>query len=203
MTRRERLQLTFTLAVAALGWAAVVAGVALDRPLALPPHGAAGVALFVSVILATRAMAFPIAPGAVLSLDSGFYVAAAVTLGPTVAGLIVALALTADAGVRWWRAGAVDRDRAERRRGLAYVAFFGGATGALVAGVARLVEATTRSRACGRCSAASRGGASRSSRPGRACLPRGRCCRWPRCWRCCSRRASSWRSRSCARRTCW
>lgn len=141
MTRRERLQLTFTLAVAALGWAAVVAGVALDRPLALPPHGAAGVALFVSVILATRAMAFPIAPGAVLSLDSGFYVAAAVTLGPTVAGLIVALALTADAAVRWWRGRAVDRDRAERRRGLAYVAFFGGATGALVAGVTRLVEA--------------------------------------------------------------
>ena len=132
MSRRERTQLIFTLALAAIGWGAVVAGVALDPP-SLPAHGHVGVVMFVMVIVATRAMAFPIAPGAVLSLDSGFYVAAAVTLGPTVAGLIVGLALTADAAVRW------QRDR--RRRGLGYVAYFGGVTGALVAGASRVIAA--------------------------------------------------------------
>ncbi len=140
MSKRVRTQLTFTLALAVVGWGAVAAGVALGPALALPPHGSAGVALFVLVIVATRAMAFPIAPDAVLSLDSGFYVAAAVTLGPTVAGLIVALALTADAAMRWWRARQARPDRDESRRGLAYVAYFGGMTGALVAAVSRAVE---------------------------------------------------------------
>jgi diguanylate cyclase (GGDEF)-like protein len=139
MASPARTQLVFTLALAVLGWTAVIAAPLLGDP-ALPPHGAAGVAMFVIVILATRAMAFSIAPGAVLSLDSGFYVAAAVALGATAAGLIVALALTADAGVRWWLRAGAQADRAARRHGLAYVAFFGGVTGALVSGAARVVD---------------------------------------------------------------
>ncbi|HVV82268.1 MAG TPA: sensor domain-containing diguanylate cyclase [Kofleriaceae bacterium] len=138
MSAPDRRQLVFTLALAVLGWGAVVAA-AIVAPPALPVHGGLGVALFVGVIVATRALAFPIAPGAVLSLDSGFYVAAAVALGPTAAALIVALALTADAAVRWWRARAARPDD-EHRRGLAYVAFFGGATGALVGGIAEVVS---------------------------------------------------------------
>lgn len=138
MSERIRTQLVFTLVLAALGWGVVAAGVAFGPPLALSAHGAAGVALFVMVIVATRAMAFPIGPDAVLSLDAGFYVAAAVALGPTVAGLIVALALTADAAVRWWGARRARPD--PDRRGLAYVAYFGGLTGALVAAVARAVD---------------------------------------------------------------
>ncbi len=139
MPATTRTQLVFTLALAVIGWSVVLAGAALGGAPSLPPHGAVGVALFVVVIVATRAMAFPIAPGAVLSLDSGFYVAAAVTLGATVAGLIVALAMTADAGVRCWfaRRGATAD---ERRRSLAYVAFLGGVTGALVVAVARAVD---------------------------------------------------------------
>lgn len=141
MSERVRTQLIFTLALAALGWGAVAAAVVLGPALALPLHGAAGIVLFVIVILATRAMAFPIAPGAVLSLDSGFYVAAAVTLGATVAGLIVALALTVDAAARWWRARRAHPDRDQSRRGLAYVAYFGGLTGALVAASSHAVDA--------------------------------------------------------------
>lgn len=139
MPRRPRAQLAFTLTLAVAGWAVVIGAAAQAGGLAV----GLGPALFAAIILVTRALAFPIAslagglgagpgePRAVLSLDSGFHVAAALALGPARAGLLVALALSVDAAVRRWREQAPG--------GLAYVAYFGGMTGAMVAAATWLV----------------------------------------------------------------
>ena len=55
------------------------------------------IALFVIVILAARALAFRLVEGSVLSLDSAYYVAAALCVGSVEAGRLVAIALTLDA----------------------------------------------------------------------------------------------------------
>ncbi len=74
-------------------------------------------------------------PQVVLSLDTGFYIAAALCLGSVNAGRLVALALTLDALIRLLGA---DSAAPRRQRGgswsddLVYVLYFGGMTGALV-----------------------------------------------------------------------
>jgi diguanylate cyclase (GGDEF)-like protein len=114
-----------------LGW-----GVVLVLPaLGLLPHPARTdplwIALFVIVILAARALAFRLVEGSVLSLDSAYYVAAALCVGSVGAGRLVAIALTVDASARLYYA---------RKRGsgeswwaeLGYVLYFGGMSGAVV-----------------------------------------------------------------------
>src|SRR5689334_773754 len=86
-------------------------------------------ALFVVVILAARSLAFRLVPESVLSLDSAFFVAATMCLGALPAGRMVGLALTIDALVRMLRRS----ERAAWREELAYVLYFGGMTGALLA----------------------------------------------------------------------
>ncbi|HVK72395.1 MAG TPA: sensor domain-containing diguanylate cyclase [Kofleriaceae bacterium] len=143
MSARPRLQLAYSLAFGAIGWGALLAWTFLgDAP---PPseHGPLVFAAFLLVILATRAMAFQLAPGSVLSLDSGFYVAAAVALGPRAAGLMVALALTLDTLTRLVRAERRAPGVGDGAEQFGYVFYFGGMTGALVGGAAWLVGPPT------------------------------------------------------------
>jgi diguanylate cyclase (GGDEF)-like protein len=129
---RRWLGHTFTIALGIIGWLIV---------LVLPLTGALAVEevtpalpimLFVLVILVARALAFRLTEGSVLSLDSAYYVAAALSVGTVEAGRLVALALTLDASARlsskrrrkveldgWW---------AE----LGYVLYFGGMSGGLL-----------------------------------------------------------------------
>lgn len=125
----------FTLAVGLAGWIAL-ALLGLGGDLALGHPGPLAFGGFLIVTLAARAMAFRIG-SSVLSLDSAFYVAAAVALGPLAAGSLVAIALTADAVARWIlaeRRALVPTD--DRRDRLAYALYFGGMTGALIALIA-------------------------------------------------------------------
>jgi len=149
---RPRAQLLFSLIAAAIGWGALLAasyGSDVVSRTAEP-----GVfALFVVVILAARRLAFRLVPESVLSLDSALFVAAAMCLGALPAGRVVALALTIDALVRMLRRavpstrphrGFPQGDRrdalsGDRRDELAYVLYFGGMTGALLAGWAWVV----------------------------------------------------------------
>jgi diguanylate cyclase (GGDEF)-like protein len=119
---RPRAQLAFTLAVAVLGWGALIA-TAVVRAGTYEPGGPALLAIFIGTILAARTMAFRLVPESVLSLDSAIFVAAAMCLGPVKAGWLVAIALTVDAAAR-------------RERELWYVLYFGGMTGAVLMGCA-------------------------------------------------------------------
>ena len=126
-----RAQLLFTLIVAAVGWGALAVTAFVPELQTPAPGGPWLFALFVTVILAARTLAFRLVPESVLSLDSAFYVAAAMCLGAVPAGRMVALALTIDAMLRLLarhRAGKLGAWRPE----LAYVLYFGGMTGALV-----------------------------------------------------------------------
>jgi len=127
-----RAQLLFTLVVACLGWGALAA-TALVPELRVPAPGGPGLfVLFVTVILAARTMAFRLVPESVLSLDSAFYVAAAICVGSVPAGRMVALALTLDALLRLVARGRSGGVRGRWREEAAYVLYFGGMTGALV-----------------------------------------------------------------------
>ncbi len=120
----------FTIVLGLVGWLTVIG---------LPVFGVAEptvdmltIALFAIVILATRALAFKPTEGTVLSLDSGYFVAAALCLGAVGAGRLVAITLTVDAVVRLVYArvrGKHDTWFAE----LAYVVYFGGISGGLLA----------------------------------------------------------------------
>ncbi|HUS26890.1 MAG TPA: hypothetical protein VMZ53_00220, partial [Kofleriaceae bacterium] len=123
---------TFTIALGIIGWLIV-----LVLPLTgLVPVDEATPALpimmFVLVILVARALAFRLTEGSVLSLDSAYYVAAALCVGTAEAGRLVALALTLDASARLSskRRRKVDLDGwwAE----LGYVLYFGGMSGGLL-----------------------------------------------------------------------
>lgn len=122
----------FTIAFGILGWL-VVLGLPLtgwlpvdERTPALP------ILLFVAVILGARALAFRLTEGSVLSLDSAYYVAAALSVGSAEAGRLVALALTLDASARLSmrrrKAQQVDSWWTE----LGYVLYFGGMSGGLL-----------------------------------------------------------------------
>ena len=123
----------FTIAVGLLGWGVVLALPALGLVPPPEPTAALWIALFVIVILAARALAFRLVEGSVLSLDSAYYVAAALCVGSVGAGRLVGVALTLDASVRLYYA------RAGRRTGprswfadLSYILYFGGMSGGLV-----------------------------------------------------------------------
>ncbi|MEJ7603878.1 MAG: hypothetical protein WKG01_38715 [Kofleriaceae bacterium] len=123
----------FTVAVGVLGW-----GVVLGLPAAgiVPepePTAALWIALFVIVILAARALAFRLVANSVLSLDSAYYIAAALSVGSVGAGRLVAVALTLDASVRLYYAHARREARADHWfRDLSYILYFGGMSGGLV-----------------------------------------------------------------------
>ena len=132
----------FTIALGVLGWGVVLLLPALGvlpAPIKTDPLW---IALFVIVILAARALAFRLVEGSVLSLDSAYYVAAALCVGSVGAGRLVAIALTLDASARLYyarRRGRIDADAwwAE----LGYVLYFGGMSGGLVALCAWLLGA--------------------------------------------------------------
>src|SRR5512146_605239 len=90
----------FTIGLGIVGWFVVLAFPALGIMPADAPSGPVAVALFIIVILAARALAFRLVEGSVLSLDSAYYVAAALCVGTIEAGRLVALALTLDASAR-------------------------------------------------------------------------------------------------------
>lgn len=97
------------------------------------PSGPFSIGLFVAVILAARALAFRLLEASVLSLDSAYYVAAALCVGTVEAGTLVALALTLDASVRL--AIAVKRGHRDPDGWFAevgYVLYFGGMSGGLL-----------------------------------------------------------------------
>jgi diguanylate cyclase (GGDEF)-like protein len=122
----------FTIALGVIGWG-VVLGLPAAGVLPTMPAQPAAIVMFVVVILAARALAFRLIEGSVLSLDSAYYVAAALCVGSVDAGRLVALALTLDASARLVIA---------RRRGrsgpdgwwadLGYVLYFGGMSGGLL-----------------------------------------------------------------------
>lgn len=123
----------FTIGLGLAGWAALIALPALGILPSPNPTPALWVGLFIVVILAARALAFRLVEGSVLTLDSAYYVAAALCVGSVGAGRIVAAALTIDAAVRLlWR-----RNQGEPIEtlwaGIGYVLYFGGMTGGLVA----------------------------------------------------------------------
>ena len=87
----------FAIALGIVGWTAL----GLSAAAGIEDHtSAAWTALFFSVILASRALAFQPSKGAVLSLGSAFHVAVVLCAGPVLAGLLVAAALTLDAAGR-------------------------------------------------------------------------------------------------------
>jgi diguanylate cyclase (GGDEF)-like protein len=128
--------LVLTCAIGLVGWgflavATHVPGFGTD---ATPRPDALSFVLFLIVIVAARAMATRLLPDAAVALDSGFYVAAAVSLGSVTAGRLVALALTVDAVSRMaaWNQQPAPGPRTRWPDALAFVLYFGGMTGALL-----------------------------------------------------------------------
>ncbi|MFN0251151.1 MAG: diguanylate cyclase [Kofleriaceae bacterium] len=124
----------FTIGLGVLGWIVVFAfpvfGI-LPEPTKTDPLW---IALFVIVILAARALAFRLVEGSVLSLDSAYYVAAAMCVGAIGAGRLVAIALTVDASLRlYYRRQRSRRDPDGWFAEIGYVLYFGGMSGGLVA----------------------------------------------------------------------
>ncbi|MGE3763516.1 MAG: GGDEF domain-containing protein [Kofleriaceae bacterium] len=124
----------FTIVLGVLGWVVVFAlpafGV-LPEPTKTDPLW---IALFVIVILAARALAFRLVEGSVLSLDSAYYVAAAMCVGAIGAGRLVAIALTVDASLRlYYRRQRGRKDPDGWFAEIGYVLYFGGMSGGLVA----------------------------------------------------------------------
>jgi len=122
----------FTIAIGLIGWGVVV-GLPLAGVLPDPePTAALWIVLFVSVILAARILAFRV-EGSVLSLDSAYYVAAALCVGSVGAGRLVAVALMIDASVRLYLARRHHkRDEGGWLAELGYVLYFGGFSGGLL-----------------------------------------------------------------------
>jgi diguanylate cyclase (GGDEF)-like protein len=125
----------FTIALGIAGWTALAIPGLLGVDGA---HASAGwTALFFVVILASRSLAFHPVKGSVLSLDSAFYVAAVLCIGPIDAGRLTAAALTIDAAARLFGPRALRRERDEAARwldDLGYVLYFGGMSGGLLLG---------------------------------------------------------------------
>ncbi|MEO6777550.1 MAG: sensor domain-containing diguanylate cyclase [Kofleriaceae bacterium] len=132
---RRRLGHTFTIGIGLAGWFVVLGLPALHVVANDLPAGPLSIGMFVTVILAARALAFRLEES-VLSLDSAYYVAAALCVGTVEAGTLVALALTVDASVRLALALRKGRDPAGGPDGwsaaVGYILYFGGMSGALL-----------------------------------------------------------------------
>jgi diguanylate cyclase (GGDEF)-like protein len=116
-----------TIGLGVAGWLIVLALPAFG----VLPHAWPGllpIVMFAAVILAARALAFRLVEGSVLSLDSAYYVAAALCVGSIEAGRLVAAALTLDALIRLARR----RDHVITSADLGYVVYFGGMSGGLL-----------------------------------------------------------------------
>ncbi|HUH03140.1 MAG TPA: sensor domain-containing diguanylate cyclase [Kofleriaceae bacterium] len=129
---RTRADLAFMIVLGLGGWILLaIAGQleieSVDSAVTLP------FGLFLVVVVAARGLAFELMERTVVSLDSAFYVAAAICLGPLQAGRMVALALTVDSLIRLARAGSDGQRAPLGVSSLAYVLYFGGMTGALLA----------------------------------------------------------------------
>lgn len=129
---RTRADLAFMVVLGLGGWVLLaIAGLlgieSADSAVTLP------FGLFLVVVVAARGLAFELMERTVVSLDSAFYVAAAICLGPLQAGRMVALALTVDSLIRLARAGSGGHRAPLGVSSLAYVLYFGGMTGALLA----------------------------------------------------------------------
>ncbi len=135
----------FTIALGILGWGTVL-GLPAAGVLAEPqPTAALWIALFVIVILAARALAFRV-EGSVLSLDSAYYVAAALSVGTVGAGRLVAVVLTIDASLRLYAKRTRNRSTTEVSSWFAelgYVLYFGGMSGGLLVMWGWALEADT------------------------------------------------------------
>lgn len=121
-----------TIALGLIGWA-VVLGMPLLGVLTPEATPGSSIAMFVVVIVFARALAFRGVEGSVLSLDSAYYVAAALCVGTVDAGRLVAVALSVDALVRLAdarRKGKRDEDGTWAEAG--YVLYFGGMSGGLL-----------------------------------------------------------------------
>lgn len=124
----------FTIALGLTGWAVVFGLPALGVLPEPTPTSVLWITLFIVVILATRALAFRMVEGSVLSLDSAYYVAATLCVGSVGAGRIVAAALTVDAAARlYYTRKHAPVDATGWWAELGYVLYFGGMTGGLVA----------------------------------------------------------------------
>jgi diguanylate cyclase (GGDEF)-like protein len=140
----ERPHVAFMAILGLLGWIAL--GWA-SRALPVPPHGAEllSFTLFFAVIAGARVLAFRVLPETLVSLDSSFYVAAAVCLGTVQAGRLVATALTLDALLRLLGTDASGRRQPQKLgESLAYVLYYGGMTGGLLLGVGLLFDLDSR-----------------------------------------------------------
>lgn len=129
-----------TLAIGLVGWAVVI-GLPWATGLPAPRLNFTTIGLFVVVISAARSLAWRPTANTVLSLDSAYFVAATLCVGSAGAGRMVATLLTADALVRI--AGARLKGGGARTGDvvasdgwfaeLAYVIYFGGLSGGLLA----------------------------------------------------------------------
>jgi diguanylate cyclase (GGDEF)-like protein len=124
----------FTIGLGLIGWC-VVLGVPFVAGVPRHAANALSLVLFVVVILAARALAFRLVAGSVLALDSAYYVAAALCVGPLQAGMLVGIALTVDASARLGIARSQGRASPDGWWADAgYVLYFGGmSSGLLVA----------------------------------------------------------------------
>src|SRR4029453_13624613 len=125
---RPRAQLLFTLVMACLGWGALAVTAFVPDLRAPAPGGPWLFVLLVTVILASRRLAFRLVPESVLSLDSAFYVAAAICAGSVSAGPMGAPALTADRLLRLLARNRGGEIRGRWKEEVAYVLYFGGMT---------------------------------------------------------------------------
>src|ERR1043165_8089649 len=90
--------------------------------------------LFFVVIGASRVLAFHPVKGSVLSLDSAFYAAAVMCIGPVEAGRLTAVVLTIDAAARLFLTRRRRRTGPDLLDELVYIVYFGGMSGGLVMG---------------------------------------------------------------------
>ena len=121
------------------GWTALLAAsqVANFGPQSLAKPDWLAFSMFLIVIVAARAMAVRLLADSVVSLDSGFYIAAAVCLGSVTSGMLVGVALMLDSVSRLFVNKPKDiRSKADWADALFYGLYLGGMSGSLLMAVA-------------------------------------------------------------------
>ncbi len=122
--RTQRLSsLAFTGILGILGWGTLLYGIFLPNE---EPTAGFAFGVFLFFVLCARALAIPLTRTTVVSLDAGFYLAAAACLGPVHGGLLVAIALTTDSLIRSRAHGSWSP------AGIWNALYFGGMSGALL-----------------------------------------------------------------------